>query len=215
MAKTIEVIITRSKREIGKLGQRKHVKFGYFRNFLHPKGFAIKATKENQQIFKAIERRELDRLEGERDHAQTIQNAVNGKEIRIEASSTETGKLYGSVNDTDIVSEIARSFSVDVKADAISIKHIKEVGHWTVLIDIHPEIEIKCVVEVFSREMEEAKEKQAQREQQAERMSKEAEEKAKQEEANAESSDASNSDNADATSEAQTTDNDSEETNAQ
>ncbi len=87
---------------LGDLGDEVVVKSGFARNFLIPKGKAVRASKDNRAVFEA-RRAELERVAQERmGEAQGRAAKLQGIAVTISAKAGDEGKLYGSVGTHDI-----------------------------------------------------------------------------------------------------------------
>lgn len=154
----VEIILIREEKGLGKLGQKKRVKLGYFSNYLLPNGMALLATKGNQDRFKLLEKKEQKRLTLLKNAAEKVQATINGKTIVIAVASKETGKLYGAVTPTSIAHHILHDLKVEVAARLLELSApIKELGEFAVKIILHPEVQIAITVQVVKEEKEVAK----------------------------------------------------------
>jgi large subunit ribosomal protein L9 len=144
----MEVILLQRVPKLGQMGETVKVKDGYARNFLLPNGKALRATKANKERFEServqLEARNLDA----RNEAQAVADKLNGKSFVLIRSAGETGQLYGSVS--------ARDLSEATTADGFSIGRsqfvlntpIKTLGLHPVVVQLHPEVEVKITVNV-------------------------------------------------------------------
>src|SRR3954470_9154280 len=98
----IELILKQRVDKLGQMGEVVKVRPGYARNFLLPLGKAIRATKENLQVFEAqraqLEAENLKR----RGEAERIAERVAGLSVVLIRQAGESGGLYGSVSPRDI-----------------------------------------------------------------------------------------------------------------
>src|SRR5207302_890099 len=89
-------------RERGPDGERGDVADGYARNFLVPRGLAIKANKGVIAQAEAMRRNRAARAERERIAAEELGTRLAGTRVQIGARAGEAGKLFGSVTSSDI-----------------------------------------------------------------------------------------------------------------
>ena len=67
--------------------------------------------------------------------------------------STENKELYGSVKPTEISKAIEDNDQVKINPSLIQpSKEIKSLGEFSVLINLHPEVQTKIVIEVIAQE---------------------------------------------------------------
>ncbi|MBO0346165.1 50S ribosomal protein L9 [Roseibium limicola] len=144
----MEVILLERIAKLGQMGDTVRVKDGYARNFLLPQGKALRANKSNLTRFEA-ERAQLEARNLERKtEAEAVAGKIEGQSLTMIRSAGETGQLYGSVSKRDIsdgLNEIG--FSVGRSQIELSTP-IKTVGLHSVLIALHPEVEVSVIVNV-------------------------------------------------------------------
>jgi large subunit ribosomal protein L9 len=85
------------------MGEVVRVRDGFARNFLLPRGKALRATADNRTRFESmkadLEARSL-KLKGE---ASGVADKVNGKSFTVLRQASEAGQLFGSVSPRDLV----------------------------------------------------------------------------------------------------------------
>ncbi|RYC33014.1 50S ribosomal protein L9 [Lichenibacterium minor] len=151
----MDVILLERVAKLGQMGERVKVKDGFARNFLLPRGKALRATEANAKRFETqrvqLEARNLE-LKGE---AQTVAEGLDGQSFTMIRQAGESGQLYGSVSTRDIAEAItAGGFSVN--RGQISLRTpIKGIGLHTVPVELHPEVDAKVTINV-ARSPEEA-----------------------------------------------------------
>lgn len=144
----MHVILLERVAKLGHMGETVRVKDGYARNFLLPRGKALRATEANKKRFEAervvLEARNLER----KSEAQKIAEKLDGKSFTVIRSAGETGQLYGSVSSRDIADlVIADGFTIGRNQVEMATP-IKAIGLSTVTIALHPEVEAKVTVNV-------------------------------------------------------------------
>ncbi len=149
----MKVILLENLRKLGSIGEIIEVKRGYARNFLLSKKKALFASKEN---IKEVENIKLELSKKDQDkkkQAKTIHEKINNKQFEIKKLSTENKELYGSVKPSEI-SKVLEEFE-KVKINPSSIqpsKEIKSLGDFSVLINLHPEVQTQIVIRTISQE---------------------------------------------------------------
>jgi large subunit ribosomal protein L9 len=151
----IELILMQRVEKLGQMGEVVKVRPGYARNFLLPKGRAIRANAANLKRF------ETDRVQLEaqnlkrREEAERIGERVAGLTVTIIRQAGESGSLYGSVSARDIA-EGAKVGGLTVNRNQVLLEQpIKMLGLTNVRVELHPEVHINVVVNV-ARSVEEA-----------------------------------------------------------
>ena len=151
----MNIILTERINNLGKLGEVVKVKPGFARNYLLPQGKAIRATKENIEIFE----KERSQIEAENiksiKEAESLSEEAKGLSVVILRSASETGQLYGSVSTRDISSYVTKNgFTISHKQVTLN-KTIKELGIHFIEITLHPEVTIEIKLNI-ARTKEEA-----------------------------------------------------------
>lgn len=151
----MEVILLERVAKLGQMGETVRVKDGFARNFLLPKGKALRATKANKERFEGM-RKELEAKNLEnRSEAQKIADKLNGQTFAALRQASEAGQLYGSVSARDIADLVtAGGFSISRSQVALNVP-IKTIGQHKVEIGLHPEVEVNVVI-IVARSAEEA-----------------------------------------------------------
>ena len=144
----MEVILLERVGKLGQMGEVVRVKDGFARNFLLPKGKALRATKENRARFDSmkveLEARNLE----QRGEAQKVAGKLDGQSFTVLRQAAETGQLYGSVTPRDIAALVSeKGFAVNRNQIALN-GPIKTIGKHMVPIALHPEVEAKISVAV-------------------------------------------------------------------
>jgi large subunit ribosomal protein L9 len=144
----MEVILLERVGKLGQMGETVRVKDGFARNFLLPKGKALRATSENKARFETmkvdLEARNLER-KGEADK---VGAKLNGQSVVVIRQASETGQLYGSVSTRDIAGMLSDAgFGVD-RTQVVLNAPIKAIGVHQVPVALHPEVEVTVTVTV-------------------------------------------------------------------
>src|ERR687893_2988984 len=98
----MEVILLERVAKLGQMGETVRVRDGFARNFLLPRGKALRATDANKERFQTqraqLEARNLER----RKEAEAVAGKLDGQSFVIVRQAGETGVLYGSVSTRDL-----------------------------------------------------------------------------------------------------------------
>ncbi len=151
----MEVILLERVARLGQMGEVVRVRDGYGRNFLLPRGKALRATEANKKHFTdqraQLEARNLDA----RNEAAAVAEKLDGTSYVLIRQAGESGSLYGSVSARDIAAVLdAEGFTVD-KGQIVIKSPIKTLGLFALEIVLHPEVDAKITVNV-ARSHEEA-----------------------------------------------------------
>ena len=144
----MEVILLQRIGRLGQMGDVVRVKDGYARNFLLPKGKALRATKENRTRFESMKTELETRNLAQRGEAEKVAVKLDGKSFVVVRQAAEGGQLYGSVSTRDIAGILAEAgFMVDRSQIELNAP-IKLIGVHTVPVALHPEVASKITVNV-------------------------------------------------------------------
>ena len=125
----MKLILTAPVDHLGIPGEIVEVKDGYGRNFLLPRGFAIKWTKGAEKQIDGIKRARDAREIRSVDHAREIRTQLEELTVSLPANAGEAGKLFGAVTAADIVLAVKKAGGPAVDKRAVEIaKPIKTVG---------------------------------------------------------------------------------------
>ncbi len=144
----MEVILLERISRLGQMGDTVKVKDGYARNFLLPKGKALRATDANRKRFEGMKVELEARNLKQKSEAAKVATKLDGQSFIVLRQASETGQLYGSVSVRDIMAAL--------NADGIALNRhqvlldapIKTIGQHNVAIAVHPEVEVGVSVTV-------------------------------------------------------------------
>ena len=144
----MQVILLERVAKLGQMGEVVRVKDGYARNFLLPKGKALRATDVNRERFNTmkvdLEARNLE----QKGEASKVGEKLDGKNFIVLRQASETGQVYGSVSTRDLATLLSEAgFTVNRAQIALNAP-IKTIGMHTVPISLHPEVEVSVTVNV-------------------------------------------------------------------
>jgi len=144
----MEVILLERVANLGQMGEVVRVKDGFARNFLLPRGKALRATEGNRTRFETmkveLEARNLE-LKSE---AEKVGSKLDGQRFTVLRQAAEGGQLYGSVSPRDIAALASdKGFALSRGQIALNTP-IKMIGLHKVPVTLHPEVEVTINVTV-------------------------------------------------------------------
>jgi len=159
----MKVVFLEDVPKVARAGEIKEVADGYGRNFLIPQKLAVLANSSAVSIVEArhkIRVREAAKLETE---AVELASQLEGKEIILKAKAGAKDKLYGSITNTDIASELEASTGLIIDKRKIElIEPIRQLGSYEVAIrlakDVVPKVKVTVVGEELEKETTDTKE---------------------------------------------------------
>jgi large subunit ribosomal protein L9 len=151
----MEVILLERVGKLGQMGDVVRVKDGFARNFLLPRGKALRATADNKTRFEGM-KAELQvknlELKGE---AGQLAAKIDGRTYVVIRQASESGQLFGSVSTRDITG-LLKADGADIARSQVSLNApIKAIGQYKVPLALHPEVEVSVTVTV-ARSQDEA-----------------------------------------------------------
>ncbi len=148
----MEVILLERMANLGQIGDVVKVKNGYGRNFLIPQSKALRATKENKEVFEAKRAAIEAENAAKRAAAQEEAKKFEGVSVEIVRQASDAGNLFGSVSPRDAEEALkAKGFKVS-RQDILIKTPIKSLGEYTLTLALHAEVEVPFTVNVVRTE---------------------------------------------------------------
>jgi large subunit ribosomal protein L9 len=140
----MKLILTQEVGGLGAPGDIIEVKDGYGRNFLIPRGFAIRWTKGGERTVDSIKAARSSREVRDLDHAKQIKAQLEATTVNLPVRAGEGGRLFGAVTVNDIAGAIAGAIASGAQVDKRKIivgNPIKSLGTHQVTVKVHDEID--------------------------------------------------------------------------
>ncbi len=145
----MKILLRADVENLGKKGDLVDVADGYARNYLVPRGLALKASRGAQRQADAMRRNREAREARERDAAQALAAQFEGRTITIKARAGGEGRLFGSVTSADIADAVHRQTGAELDRRKIALDEpLKELGPAELQVRLHPEVTATLRVEV-------------------------------------------------------------------
>ncbi|MFT4088668.1 MAG: 50S ribosomal protein L9 [Gordonia sp. (in: high G+C Gram-positive bacteria)] len=149
----MKLILTAAVENLGEAGDTVEVRDGYGRNYLLPRGLAIVATRGAQKQVEGIRRAQEARSVRDLDHANELKQAIEGLDsLSLTVKTHDSGKLFGSVTAADVAGAIrtAGGPAVDKRNVELPKGHIKALGSYPVVVNLHPKVAAKVNLAVVT-----------------------------------------------------------------
>jgi large subunit ribosomal protein L9 len=144
----MDVILLERVAKLGQMGEVVRVKDGFARNFLLPRGKALRATNENRSRFETMKVELEARNLAAKGEAEKVASKLDGLSFTVLRQAAEGGQLYGSVSPRDLTALVTeRGFAVNRNQIALNTP-IKSIGLHKVPVFLHPEVEVTINVTV-------------------------------------------------------------------
>lgn len=149
----MKVILQKSVDKLGHPGDIVEVADGYARNYLMPRGMAVKATRGGVKHIDSLKRAHSVRVNAAKAEAEQVASRLASTPIKVRAHAGEEGKLFGSVTASDIAEAIDRQSGVRVDRHDVHLDEpIRSVGSHEVRVHLFPEVDPILTIEVEASE---------------------------------------------------------------
>lgn len=140
----MKVLLREDVDNLGYAGEVHDVANGYGRNYLLPRGLAVKATPGVLKQARAWrERAEARRAELQAKYEELTEK-IRGMHLVFRAKAGETGRLYGSVTMMDVADRLNEELGTDIDRRKFDSQPLRELGEHRVPIhldrDFHPQL---------------------------------------------------------------------------
>ena len=147
----MKIVLREDVEALGRKGDLVDVADGYARNFLVPRGLAMKATRGVIAQAEAMRRNRAAREDRDRGEAQELATRLTQQSISVVARAGEGGKLFGSITSADIADAVKAQVGVELDRRSIVLaESIKELGAVEVPVRLHPDVQVAVAVEVVA-----------------------------------------------------------------
>ncbi len=146
----MKLILTQEVEGLGAPGDIVEVKGGYGRNYLVPRGIAIRWTRGGQKTVDSIKAARATRAVRSAEHATEIKAKLEGTPVDLKVRAGAGGRLFGAVTTTDIASalEAVSGESVD-KRTIVVTNPIKSLGAHQVSVKLDEETSASVALNVI------------------------------------------------------------------
>lgn len=151
----MQIILLERVEKLGVMGDVVTVKPGYARNFLLPRGKALRANKANMAKFEAEKADLVARNDAAKGEALAIAKDLEGAAVSIVRAASEMGQLFGSVNARDIATALVEAGHNVDRRQIVMDKAIKTLGLIDMRVNLHAEVSASITLNI-ARSLEEA-----------------------------------------------------------
>ena len=147
----MKLILTQEVTGLGAPGDVVEVKDGYGRNFLVPRGLAMRWTQGGEKQIVTIKRAREVREVRDLGHAQEIKGQLEKLTVMVPARAGGGGRLFGSVTVADVVAAVKAAGGPEIDKRRIELPgQIKTVGAHSVTVRLHPEVAASITLDVVT-----------------------------------------------------------------
>ena len=147
----MEIILLDKIDNLGNVGDVVTVKPGYARNYLFPKGLAVRSSKRNI-AFVEEKRKNIElKIAKEEQASQAIFDSLKNVEILMEVEVGENDKLFGSVTTMDLQKALNEQNIEIEKQDILLDNPIKSLGTYDIPIKVTTSLKQNIKVNVVKK----------------------------------------------------------------
>ena len=126
------------------------VKDGYGRNFLVPRGEAIRWTRGAEKTIESIKNARNARAVRDHDSAEAIKAKLEEAPVQVKVRAGESGRLFGAVTVTDLAEALSSATGQDVDKRTIALGNpIKSLGAHEVTVRLNDDISATVALNVI------------------------------------------------------------------
>jgi large subunit ribosomal protein L9 len=145
----MKLILTQEVSGLGAPGDVVEVAGGYGRNYLVPRGLAMRWTRGAEKQIDLIKRARSARDIRGLDDAKHAAGQLAELTVRLRTRAGGTGRLFGSVGPADIADAVRAAGGPELDKRRIEVRNpIKTVGAHQVTVRLHPEVSATIDIEV-------------------------------------------------------------------
>ncbi len=148
----MKLILTHEVNGLGAPGDIVEVKDGYGRNYLIPRGFALRWTRGGEKQIESIKAARGAREIRDLGRAKEIQGSLEGSTVDLPVRAGAGGRLFGAVTVSDIAEAINKAVGgasgVVDKRKIIVGNPIKSLGSHQVTVRVHDEVAATVTINV-------------------------------------------------------------------
>lgn len=142
----MKVLLKQDVESLGLAGEVYAVADGYGRNFLLPRGLAVKATPKVMKQAESWRERAAARRAQMRAEFAALAERIGATELTFEAKAGETGKLYGSITTADVAEQLNAKLGIDLDRRQVMGESLRQLGKHHVIVrlsaDFHPQVTV-------------------------------------------------------------------------
>jgi large subunit ribosomal protein L9 len=146
---TMKLILTQEVTGLGSSGDTVEVRGGYGRNYLLPRGLAIKATRGAEKQVESLRRARAAREVASLEDARALAGRLSGLTVEVPARAGAGGRLFGRVTTADVVNAVTAAGGPELDRRRVELpSSIKTTGQHTVTVRVHPEVTAQLTIDV-------------------------------------------------------------------
>ena len=146
----MKLILTQEVDGLGAPGDVVEVKDGYGRNYLVPRGLALRWTRGGEKTVESIKKARSTRAVRDQEHADDLKSKLEAGPVDVKVKAGSAGRLFGAVTTSEIAGALAAVAGEDVDRRAIALGNpIKTLGAHSVSVRLHDDVSATVALNVI------------------------------------------------------------------
>ena len=146
----MKIILTQEVTGLGAPGDVVEVKDGYGRNYLLPRGAAVRWTRGGEKTVEALQRSRASKAVRDQEHADQIKGKLEAAPVDVKVKAGSAGRLFGAVTTSEIAGALAAVVGEEVDRRAIALGNpIKTLGAHSVSVRLHDDVSATVALNVI------------------------------------------------------------------
>ena len=146
----MKLILTQEVSGLGAAGDVVEVKDGYGRNYLVPRGVAIRWTRGAEKTVESIKAARASRAVRDHDHAAQVKTKLEAQPVSVKVRAGEGGRLFGAVTVAEIADALQETSGEQVDKRTIAVTNpIKTLGSHEVSVKLHDDVSATVALNVI------------------------------------------------------------------
>ena len=146
----MKLILTQEVTGLGAPGDVVEVKDGYGRNYLVPRGLALRWTRGGEKQVEQIKAARTTRAVRDLGHAEEIKTKLEAQPVAVKVRAGAGGRLFGAVSVSEIADAHTETSGEQVDKRTIVVDNpIKSLGSHEVSVKLHDEVSAQVALNVI------------------------------------------------------------------
>lgn len=148
----MEIILKEDIAKLGYADEIVNVKNGYARNYLFPNKLAIPATEANKKMLAENIRQRSRKLAKIKSDAEELAKLLEKTTVKLTVKTTEEGTIYGSITNMLVAEALQNEHNITIDRKKIEVngQHIKSVGSYKAIVNLHKDVHVELPIEVVA-----------------------------------------------------------------
>ena len=147
----MKLILTQEVDGLGAPGDVVEVKDGYGRNYLIPRGNAVRWTRGGEKTIESIKAARTSRALRDEDHAKEVKAKLEASSVQVTVRAGEGGRLFGAVTVAEIANALTAASGEQVDKRTIVVGNpIKALGAHQVSVKLYDGVSASVALNIVA-----------------------------------------------------------------